>query len=139
VAATVNNLHDITFMAAKGSWAADAAELAMQHIQELRSSLTAAEKRVAFLEGLAATSRSCADALATQLTARAWQPIETAPIRPFDEEQWYRAATERLLLWCGSFAEVGQYRYHKSGKRGGWTSGRKLNPTHWMPLPEVPK
>jgi hypothetical protein len=53
VAATVNNLHDITFMAAKGSWAADAAELAMQQIQELRSSLTARDELLAELIGYA--------------------------------------------------------------------------------------
>ena len=72
-----------------------------------------------------------------------WQPIETAPIKPFDKEKWFFNARPDLLLYCkfGNFGTVtiGAFSYTKGGK-GRWTNHQEnINHTHWMPLPEPPK
>ena len=67
-----------------------------------------------------------------------WQPIETAPIRPFDADKWYMTASERLLLWCKLGPVIGSYSYTRRGI-GRWRDDHgKIVPTHWMPLPEAP-
>jgi hypothetical protein len=66
-----------------------------------------------------------------------WQPIETAPIKPFDKERWYVGGT-RLLLWTGYGACIGDYSYTQTGK-GRWRDHHStITPTHWMPLPKPP-
>jgi hypothetical protein len=67
-----------------------------------------------------------------------WQPIETAPIKPFDKEQWFMRHSERVLLFC-SYPVLGTYGFTKRGKSR-WTDdgNRIVNPTHWMPLPPPP-
>ena len=67
-----------------------------------------------------------------------WQPIETAPIAPFDKERWWDVFSPRLLLWNKHYFQIGVYRYTKKG-RGKWEAdGRIATPTHWMPLPDPP-
>lgn len=66
-----------------------------------------------------------------------WQPIETAP----------RDGTYVLLAFVGAFhnAEVGSWRaYHPNAAgKTQWrtTSGHRfgMSPTHWLPIPPVPK
>jgi hypothetical protein len=68
-----------------------------------------------------------------------WQPIETAPIKPFDKDGWYMKHSDYLLLWNGGFILIGSYAYTQHGN-GKWeANGRICRPTHWMPLPEPPK
>jgi hypothetical protein len=69
-----------------------------------------------------------------------WQPIATAPIKPFDPEKWFMAHSDYLLVWTGYGVKIANYGYTATG-RGRWRSdGRPIpTPTHWMPLPEGPK
>ncbi len=67
-----------------------------------------------------------------------WRTIESAPIKPFDKENWYMPHSESLLLFSG-FAMTGSYGYTKQGK-GRWRcNGFTRQPTHWMPLPPPPE
>lgn len=67
-----------------------------------------------------------------------WQPIETAPIKPFDKEKWHTRASERVLLYRSRIT-IGSYGYTEKGK-GRWQDHNgNLTPTHWMPLPEPPQ
>lgn len=67
-----------------------------------------------------------------------WQPIETCPIKPFDQEKWYMAHSERVLLFAG-YPVIGQYGFTEKGK-GRWKDHYgNIKPTHWMPLPAPPK
>jgi hypothetical protein len=66
-----------------------------------------------------------------------WQPIETAPIEPFNKAKWFSSFSPRLLLWNG-YCQIGTYGFTERGK-GRWTAnGHVLNPTHWMALPDPP-
>ncbi len=64
-----------------------------------------------------------------------WQPIATAP----------RDGT-RVLLWCGTYATVGQFDDMAFRKRPLWLTeywlsaeqDRKHQPTHWQALPPSP-
>jgi hypothetical protein len=68
-----------------------------------------------------------------------WQPIETAVIKPFCADDWYRQATPSLLLSNGWRATVGYYSYTSKGK-GRWVShGQIFVPTHWMEIPKLPE
>jgi hypothetical protein len=69
-----------------------------------------------------------------------WQPIETAPIRPFDADRWYASHSVSVLAWNGHYVCVASYHYTQSGK-GKWHSNGRVarELTHWMPLPEGPK
>jgi hypothetical protein len=68
-----------------------------------------------------------------------WQPIETAPIEPFDQKRWFMAHSERLLLYrVGGWVTIGTYNFTEKGK-GRWQHYLgNIEPTHWMPLPEPP-
>ena len=67
-----------------------------------------------------------------------WQPIETAPIEPFNKDKWFMAHSPRLLLWKGHVV-IGSYNYTERGK-GRWQDNYgNCEPTHWMPLPDEPK
>lgn len=67
-----------------------------------------------------------------------WEPIEGAPLKPFDKDQWYMKHSDYLLLWSGGSIRIGAYAFTKHGK-GKWESGgRRCYPTHWMSLPEPP-
>jgi len=67
-----------------------------------------------------------------------WRPIETAVIKPFCADDWYRAATPYLLLTNGWRASVGSYQYTSKGQ-GRWIAdGQVFLPTHWMAIPELP-
>ena len=69
----------------------------------------------------------------------AWQPIETAPIKPFDEANWYISHSPYLLLWTESGAVIGSYSFTTKKGKGRWrTWGGTIVPTHWMPLPAAP-
>jgi len=68
-----------------------------------------------------------------------WQPIETAPIKEFDKESWYRNTSPYLLLWLGGRTVIGSFSYTQKGKGLWQENGYNCNPTHWMPLPEAPK
>jgi hypothetical protein len=65
-----------------------------------------------------------------------WQPIETAP----------KDGTQILCCWAGS-PEMDCLRWIASREAwcvhsGGWGEARYRDdeaPTHWMPLPEVPR
>lgn len=68
-----------------------------------------------------------------------WQPIESAPIQPFNAVNWYMPATPWLLVSSGESVQMAQYSYTEKGK-GRWrTSYGPCQPTHWMFLPEPPK
>lgn len=68
----------------------------------------------------------------------AWQTIETAPIQPFNEKEWYSSASPHVLLWTGYCCVIGRYSYTQKGK-GRWVCWRgNVTPTHWMPLPGAP-
>lgn len=69
-----------------------------------------------------------------------WQPIETAPIEPFNKEKWFLSHSPYLLLWTGHNVVIGHYGFTERGK-GRWIGPyRNLDEvTHWMPLPEPPK
>ncbi len=68
-----------------------------------------------------------------------WQPIETAIVKPFSAEDWFKAATPGLLLTNGWRATVGYYGYTSKGK-GRWMShGQVFVPTHWMEIPKHPE
>jgi len=67
-----------------------------------------------------------------------WQPIETCPIKPFNRETWYVAASDRVLLWNGHCCVIGRYGYTQKGN-GRWRDWNgAVHPTHWMPLPGDP-
>lgn len=72
------------------------------------------------------------------LSANKWQTIETAPIKPFEAEFWYKQHSPFLLLWTGNYCEIGSYGFTEKGK-GRW-QGRHgiITPTHWQYLPEKP-
>lgn len=66
-----------------------------------------------------------------------WQPIETAPIKPFDKEHWYMDGPRMLVARSGHIT-IAQYGYTKTG-RGRWRNSLGVFcPTHWMPLPAPP-
>jgi len=68
-----------------------------------------------------------------------WQPIETAPIKPFDKDNWYMPHCPSLLL-CGvqGFIYIGSYGFTKGGK-GRWKSnGHLCYPRFWQNLPKPP-
>ena len=67
-----------------------------------------------------------------------WQPIETAPVRPFNEAEWFTAHSNPLLLWNGHYHQIGSYHYTRKGKGVWQAEGRAAHPTHWMPLPLAP-
>ena len=67
-----------------------------------------------------------------------WQPIETAPILPFNEEKWFMSHSPYLLLWDGR-CTIGVFGYTKRGKSRWQDFRSNINPTHWMPLPEPPQ
>lgn len=68
-----------------------------------------------------------------------WQPIETAPIEPFDAERWYMSASPNLLVWTSLGTRIASYGYTRQGK-GRWRDYHgNIEPTHWMPLPEAPE
>lgn len=72
----------------------------------------------------------------------AWQPIETAPIKPFDKEHWYKAHSKTLLLGYANNSRIymGSYHFTEKGKgRFLDHQGYVAKPTHWMPLPPPPK
>jgi hypothetical protein len=64
-----------------------------------------------------------------------WQPIETAPPFPFNQERWFHNGP-RMLLCSGRVVFIGSYGYTQKGK-GRWQNehGRNCYPTAWMPLP----
>jgi hypothetical protein len=65
-----------------------------------------------------------------------WQPIESAPEFPFDQEKWFLNGP-RYLLWAGNVT-IGSYSYTEKGK-GRWRNWiGVIQPTHWMPLPPPP-
>jgi hypothetical protein len=68
-----------------------------------------------------------------------WQPIETAPIQPFDPARYYAPASPAVLVCTvEKWVLIARYRYTKKGK-GSWViewGSRVCRPTHWMPLPE---
>jgi hypothetical protein len=67
-----------------------------------------------------------------------WQPIETAPIKPFDAENWFMPHSPQFLLWIGR-PVIGNYSYTKHGK-GRWRDFvGNVDPSHWMPLPPPPE
>lgn len=80
------------------------------------------------------------EALAAWAIAVQWQPIETAQIKAFVEADWYKRATENLLLIHEGHVIVGSYSYTKNGK-GRWKSimGHGITPTHWQLLPSPPE
>jgi hypothetical protein len=69
-----------------------------------------------------------------------WQPIETAPIRPFDAKNWFEAHSPRVLVVRGGNIHIATYDYTKKGV-GRWRTylGNFFEPTHWMPLPPPPE
>ena len=66
-----------------------------------------------------------------------WEPIETAPVKPYDEATWF-VSGPAVLLWNGNWCEIGSYSYTRKGS-GRWRSMHGVVfATHWMPLPEPP-
>lgn len=68
-----------------------------------------------------------------------WQPIETAP-----------KGGDVLMLYCGGAIIIGYYETALEWGKGSdpvnsWVDydfepgDKRLNPTHWMPLPEPPE
>jgi len=55
-----------------------------------------------------------------------WQPIESAP------------KDTALLLYCGSFYEIGHFNTAIGEWVCGWDHRKLKPPTHWMPLPAAP-
>jgi hypothetical protein len=67
-----------------------------------------------------------------------WQPIETAPIEPFNKEKWFERHSPSLLVFA-NYIQIASYGYTERGK-GRWIGGLGvIAPTHWMPLPNKPK
>ena len=60
-----------------------------------------------------------------------WQPIETAP--KGDMFIYFQKRDDRRAIGLAYLAVDGSWR----DSEGNWTD--RLNPTHWMPLPEPPK
>jgi hypothetical protein len=65
-----------------------------------------------------------------------WQPIETAP-KEFGPD---------ILVWDGQFVTLAWWHGDEDEEEQYWRdstapdhSDGRLNPTHWMPLPEPPK
>ena len=72
------------------------------------------------------------------VTEQPWQPIETFALPVFDARHWYRSG-ERLLLSNGGSIFIGHYSYNSRGK-GRWQSGGRIcEPSHWAPLPALPR
>ncbi len=75
----------------------------------------------------------------------AWQPIETAPkdgTRILVCGGTYTVSNDEYPDWPMTFADIVTWQKH----RNCWISGPSHDggdfvhqPTHWMPLPEVPK
>ncbi len=69
-----------------------------------------------------------------------WQPIETAPTKPFDPEKWFMEHSERMLV-CrpGGYTTIASYNFTERGK-GRWMdhTNRVTMPTLWQPLPPPP-
>lgn len=70
-----------------------------------------------------------------------WQPIETAPKNTFkvtgptlllchDTKRWLR-----LGKW---YVQERHWYYSGTNERSQWAQVRGDEPTHWMPLPELP-
>jgi hypothetical protein len=68
-----------------------------------------------------------------------WQPIDTAPVSPFDEAEWFMDASPSYIVF-DKWVQLARYSYTKRGK-GRWrdNTGRIVNPTHWMPTPPNPE
>lgn len=66
-----------------------------------------------------------------------WMPIESAPIKAFEPENWFMANSPRVLIYPGP--HIAYYGYTKKGG-GRWRSYRGNEiATHWMPLPPPPE
>jgi hypothetical protein len=63
-----------------------------------------------------------------------WQPIETAP-----------KDGQPILVWRDSGVHIMRWRIRRDDGNGFWDEWHvgvrhlKIQPTHWMPLPEPPK
>ena len=71
-----------------------------------------------------------------------WQPIETAPLPKFSRHHWYNRRFACLIASEHGVA-LGVFSYAGGGV-GVWTAyaigpWHRVNPTHWMPLPEGPQ
>ena len=75
------------------------------------------------------------------LSADGWQPIETAPIKPFGEVPSYYTFQAVIAHRVGERVCVseGVFSYTRNGKHSWRTMFGVVKPTHWQPLPAPPK
>ncbi len=75
------------------------------------------------------------------LAADGWQPIETAPIKPFGEVPSYYTFQAVIAHRVGERVCVseGVFSYTRNGKHSWRTMFGVVKPTHWQPLPAPPK
>ena len=98
-------------------------------MKEIREALENAKTAVAI--GLASDGVWIIDEALSLLDKMDWQPIETAP----------KERGLRVLVWSNWFKTPTIAMYQDFGNYQCWegeNGNRKLEPTHWKPLPEKP-
>lgn len=68
-----------------------------------------------------------------------WKPIETATVKPFDDENWFKQ--DMFCLGATNQCFIGEMWYVYNSKGAGkWRTVEKVvYPTHWAEMPNLPE
>ena len=65
----------------------------------------------------------------TKINYQMWHPIENAP-----------NDLDQIILYCGEFTCIGRWNeYYKEWEDDQGIGKLRIQPSHWMPIPEPPK